>query len=63
MPIKKDGRFKAFITSAQQTVAVLDPDVSCNQKKQFESGHKDWINDQNMQFEHQGLWCDDLRSW
>jgi hypothetical protein len=33
MPIKKDGRIKVFITSAQQTEAVLAPDVSCNQKK------------------------------
>jgi hypothetical protein len=41
MPIKKDGRIKAFITSAQQTEAVLAPDVSCNQKTQFESDYKD----------------------
>jgi hypothetical protein len=63
MPIKKDGRIKAFITSAQQTEAVLAPDVSSNQKKQFESDYKDWIDEQNMQFEHQGLWCDDSRLW
>ena len=63
MPIKKDGRIKAFITSAQQTEAVQAPDVSCNQKKQFESDYKDWIDETNMQFEYQGLWCDDFRSW
>ena len=63
MSIKKDDRINGFINSAQQTEAVLAPDVSCNQKTQFESDYKDWIDEQNMQFEYQGLWCDDLRSW
>ena len=64
MPIKKDGRIKAFITSAQQKEAVPALDVGFNKKKmQFESDYKDWINGQNMQFEHQGLWCDDSRLW
>ena len=62
MPIKKDGRINTFITSAQQTEAVLTPDVRCNQKKQFELDFKDWIDEQNMQFEHRGLWCDDSRA-
>jgi hypothetical protein len=62
MPIKKDGRINTFITSAQQTEAVLAPDVRCNQKKQFELDFKDWIDEQNMQFEHRGLWCDDSRA-
>ena len=62
MPIKKDGRINTFLTSAQQTEAVLAPDVRCNQKKQFELDFKDWIDEQNMQFEHRGLWCDDSRA-
>jgi hypothetical protein len=62
MPIKKDGRINTFITSAQQIEAVLAPDVRCNQKKQFELDYKDWIDEQNMQFEHRGLWCDDSRT-
>ncbi len=43
---------------------MLACDASSNQKKtQFESEYKDWIDEQNMQFEHQGLWCDDSRLW
>jgi hypothetical protein len=64
MSIKKDDRINGFINSAHQKEAVPALDVGCNKKKmQFESDYKDWINGQNMQFEHQGLWCDDSRLW
>jgi hypothetical protein len=64
MHFKKDGRINPTIFSTEKAEAILACDTSCNQKKmQFESEYKDWIEDQNMQFEHQGLWCDDSRSW
>lgn len=63
MSVKKEGRINAFIPSPQQNVAVPVADARFNQKKQFELDFKDWIDEQNMQFECQGLWCDDLRSW
>ncbi|MDP3122767.1 hypothetical protein [Polynucleobacter sp.] len=64
MSIKKDDRINGFINSAHQKEAVPALDVGFNKKKmQFESDYKDWINGQNMQFEYQGLWCDDSRLW
>ena len=64
MHFKKDDHINPTIFSTGQVEAILACDTSCNQKKmQFESECKDWIDDQNMQFEHQGLWCDDSRSW
>lgn len=64
MSIKKDDRINGCINSAHQKGAVLALDVSCNKKKmQFESDYKNWIDEQNMQFEHLGLWCDDSRLW
>jgi hypothetical protein len=64
MHFKKDGRINPTIFSTEQVKGILTCDTSCNQKKmQFESEYKNWIDDQNMQFEHQGLWCDDSRSW
>jgi hypothetical protein len=64
MSIKKDDRSNGFINSAHQKKVEPALDVGCNQKKmQFESDYKDWIDEQNMQFDHQGLWCDDSRPW
>jgi hypothetical protein len=64
MDIKKDGRINPTIFSAWQVGNIMACDASSNQKKmQFESEYKDWIDEQNMQFEHQGLWCDDSRLW
>jgi hypothetical protein len=64
MDIKKDGRINPTIFSTLQAGNILACDASGNQKKmQFESEYKDWIDEQNMQFEHQGLWCDDSRLW
>jgi len=64
MDIKKDGRINPIIFSTRQVGNILPCDASFNQKKtQFESEYKDWIDEQNMQFEHQGLWCDDSRLW
>jgi hypothetical protein len=64
MHIKKGDRINPTIFSTRQVEARLTCDASCNQKKmQFESEYKDWIDVQNMQFEHQGLWCDDSRPW
>jgi hypothetical protein len=64
MDIKKDGRINPTIFSTWQLGVILDCDANRNQKKmQFESEYKDWIDEQNMQFEHQGLWCDDSRPW
>ncbi len=64
MSIKKDDRINGFINSAHQKEDVLALDVSCNKKKmQFESDYKNWIDEQNMQFVHLGLWCDDSRLW
>lgn len=63
MSIKKEGRINTFMPSPQQNVAVPAADVDRNQKKQFESGYKDWVDEQNTLFERQGLWCADLRVW
>ena len=64
MDIKKDGRINPTIFFTRQVGNVMACDSSSNQKKmQFESEYKDWIDEQNMQFEHQGLWCDDSRLW
>jgi hypothetical protein len=64
MDIKKDGRINPTIFSTPQVGNILPCDASGNQKKmQFESEYKDWIDEQNMQFEHQSLWCDDSRPW
>jgi hypothetical protein len=64
MDTKKDGRINPTIFSTLQVGNILSCDASSNQKKmQFESEYKDWIDEQNMQFEHQDLWCDDLRLW
>ncbi len=64
MHTKKDGRINPTILSTAQLEAIPACDASCNQKKmQFESDYKDWVDEQNAQFEHQGLWCDDLRVW
>ena len=64
MDIKKDGRINPTIFSTQQVGNILACDASSNQKKmQFESEYKDWIDEQNKQFEHQALWCDDSRLW
>ena len=64
MHIKKDDRSNFTIFSTGQVEARLACDTSCNQKKmQFESEYKDWIDEQNTQFEHQDLWCDDSRLW
>jgi hypothetical protein len=64
MYIKKDGRINPTIFSTRQVGPILTCNASCNQKKmQFESEYKDWIDDQNKQSEHQGLWCDDSRPW
>jgi hypothetical protein len=64
MDIKKESRINLAIFSTLQVGNILACDASGNQKKmQFESEYKDWIDEQNMQFEHQGLWCDDSRLW
>ena len=64
MDTKKDGRINPTIFSTLQVGNILSYDASSNQKKmQFESEYKDWIDEQNKQFEHQALWCDDSRLW
>jgi PHD/YefM family antitoxin component YafN of YafNO toxin-antitoxin module len=64
--VEKDGRIDSVILSAQQFEALKATDQVKSlaaRQKAFNHTHKAWIEEQNVRFEKNGLWCDDLRVW
>jgi PHD/YefM family antitoxin component YafN of YafNO toxin-antitoxin module len=64
--VEKDGRIETVILSLEQFEALgnIKNDQSLSsRRKQFEERYGAWLNQQNMQFDEVGLWCDDLRVW
>jgi prevent-host-death family protein len=64
--VEKDGRpdtvlldyeeYKALSSAAQKKSLA-------QRKKEFNETYKDWIRQQNEDFEKNGIWCDGLVPW
>lgn len=64
--VEKDGRIDSVILSAQQFEALKATDhvkSLAARQKAFNHTHKAWIEEQNIRYEKNGLWFDELRVW
>jgi hypothetical protein len=60
----RDGRVDSVILSAKKSEEAIAVNLNQSHKKNpFESDYADWLKEQNIRFEKQGLWCDDISVW
>jgi hypothetical protein len=63
---KKDVQDEACIPSARQFEVCevgRRQETAKSRRKVFSQQHQVWLGEQNICFERNGLWCDDLRVW
>lgn len=64
--VEKGGRVDSVILSVEQFEALKAsrPPKSMEQRRmEFNEQYKDWIAEQNRQFDAHGLWCDGVVAW
>lgn len=49
------------VLAAQQAAAEEHPPAQ--RQAEFDLTHSAWLAEQNIRFEANGLWCDELRVW
>ena len=64
--IEKNGRLEALIVSAEQYADLERRAAGAKPKmtaEEFGSAYPEWIAAQHRDFEENGIWCDDIRTW
>ena len=64
--IEKDGKVDSVILSAKmfETLSASGNEKLDLQKRHaFEKKYRAWLIEENLRFEQEGLWCDDLKVW
>ncbi|MBS0341109.1 MAG: type II toxin-antitoxin system prevent-host-death family antitoxin [Proteobacteria bacterium] len=64
--VEKDGRPDSVILSYadyQALVAATQTRSLAQRRKEFNETYKDWIAEQNRDFEENGVWSDGLVAW
>ncbi len=64
--VEKDGRPDSVILSYDDYLALTAAArtrMLTQQRKAFNKAHKEWLAEQNRDFEQNGLWCDGLVAW
>jgi prevent-host-death family protein len=64
--IEKAGRPHSVVISNERYEELLKAEAGeslAQRKRQFNAQYKDWIAEQNRQFEARGVWNDELRLW
>ncbi len=64
--IEKDGRPDTVMLDFESYQALKEaarPKSLSQRQQEFNERYKDWIREQNEQFEKHGLWCDGLVTW
>lgn len=64
--VEKDGRPDSVILSYadyQALTAASRQQTLAQRRKAFNEAHKEWLAEQNRDFEHNGLWCQGLVAW
>lgn len=64
--VEKDGRPDSVIVSYadyQALTAATHEKTLAQRRRAFNETHKEWLAEQNRDFEQHGLWCDGLVAW
>lgn len=64
--VEKDGRPDSVIVSYadyQALAASARQKTMAQRRREFNETYKDWIAEQNRDFEQNGLWCEGLVPW
>lgn len=64
--VEKDGRPDSVIVSYadyQALTAAAREKTLAQRRKAFNETHKEWLAEQNRDFEQRGLWCEGLVAW
>ena len=56
-----ENRFETVLVSAQQL--ATQGLTSVQRQIKFDRQYSAWLAEQNVRFEAEGLWCDELRVW
>lgn len=64
--VEKGGKPDSVIVSFEEFSVLSDARAQqtlAQRRRAFNETYKDWLDEQNQQFEKHGLWCDGLVSW
>ncbi len=64
--VEKDGQVDSVILSAKmfETLSAKSREgLEGEKRRAFEKKYRTWLAQENLRYEQEGLWCDDLRVW
>jgi prevent-host-death family protein len=64
--IEKAGRHHSVVISSERYEQLLRAEAGANlsqRRRRFNEQYKEWLAEQQRQFEEHGLWNDGLRMW